>query len=71
MVEVHIYRSGPWQPLTRFWEPYLEEWIVRPTNRIYRCHECCDRRQARSLEISIDYDRVQIRCKDGKHPGWS
>lgn len=69
MAIVNIYRSGPWQPLTRFYEPYLEKWVTR--RGMFRCHECNGRRQARSLEISVDYDRVRIRCKDGKHPGWS
>jgi len=67
---VHIYRSRPWQPMTRHWHPYLEKWINTPPRKKYRCHECGDERQARSLEISIDYDRLRIRCKGGKHPGW-
>jgi len=61
MSNVHIFR----------WEPHIEKWMKRPAHKIYHCHECYDRRQARSLEISVDYDRIRIRCKDGKHPGWS
>ena len=71
--DIHIFRSGPWQPLTRYFDdnfPPEGRWFRTPAHKLYYCHECRDRRQARSLEISVDYDRVRIRCKDGKHPGW-
>ena len=70
MTDVHIFQSGQWQPLTRYWDPYTETWIETSPRKKYRCFECGDERSARSLEISVDYDRTRLRCKDGKHPGW-
>lgn len=71
MADLHIYRSGPWQPLTKYSVPDMGRTYRTPSRKMYRCHECLDRRQARSLEISVCYDRIRLRCKDGKHPGWS
>lgn len=67
----HIFRCGPWQPLIRHWCLHREKFVHVNPRKIYHCHECYDRRQARSLEVSIDYDRIRIRCKGGKHPGWN
>jgi hypothetical protein len=70
MGEIHICAGGQWQPLTQYEDPYIVRIVRTPSHNIYRCHECLDRRQARNLEISVDYDRIRIRCKGGKHPGW-
>ena len=73
MSNIYIYRSGPWQPLTRYFDPYYPphgKWIKTALRRTFICHDCCDVRQARNLEISVDYDRRRIRCKNGNHPGW-
>jgi len=67
---LHVYHN-PWEPLTAYTCPY--EGKIRRTNprTLFQCHECLDRRQARNLEIQAYYDTVYIRCKGGKHPGWS
>jgi hypothetical protein len=69
MNNLHIFRSGPWQPMTEY--DVLGEFTIRNAPRkLFRCHECNGLHQARNLEISVDYDRARVRCKDGKHPGW-
>lgn len=69
-MSLRIYHN-PWEPLTAYTCPY--EGTIRgyKPREIFRCHECGDRRQARNLEIQAYYDTTYIRCKDGKHPGWS
>ena len=68
MTTVHIYQET-WQPFTKF------SWAGIPIHykprSLHQCHECLDRRQARNLEVQAYYDGWRVRCKDGKHPGWS
>lgn len=70
MSALHVF-AYPWEPLTAYTCPY--EGTIRRTEprKLYHCHECGDRRLARNLEIQAYYDYVRIRCKGGKHPGWS
>lgn len=62
----------PWQPYTDFiigCDPELR--IKHRPDQLGYCHECLDRRQARNLEVQAYYDQIRVRCKDGKHPGWT
>jgi hypothetical protein len=71
MSDLHIFVEG-WQPFTNFiigCDPHMR--IRHNPRSIYRCGECGDLRQARNLEVQAYYDQWRVRCKDGKHPGWS
>lgn len=68
MAELHIY-TAPWQPFTNFMDHGFRR-RYRPMDTRFYCYECCDRRAAKNLEIQVYYDKVNIRCKDGRHPGW-
>ena len=68
---VHVFVE-PWQPFTDFIIGADTEMRIRHRPReLARCHVCLDRRQARNLEVQAYYDRLDVRCKGGKHPGWS
>lgn len=66
---LHVY-AYPWQPFTNFDHCGFRRRHKANDTR-FHCYECLDRRAAKNLEIQAYYDEVFIRCKDGKHPGWS
>ena len=68
MASVHVFRAN-WQPLTDFVDCSGEKFGFGPRER-FVCRYCGDTRTAKNLEIMVYYDRWDIRCKGGKHPGW-
>ena len=65
---VHIFREL-WQPFTRFYDSGM---LVKFAPRsLHVCDECRDSRQARNLEVQAYANYWRVRCKGGKHPGWS
>jgi hypothetical protein len=71
MSTFHIFVER-WQPFTNFIIGCDQKMRIRHRPReLSHCDECLDRRQARNLEVQAYYDQIRVRCKNGKHPGWS
>jgi hypothetical protein len=68
MSQLHIFVER-WQPFTRFVS--AGRTFRRKPCSVSYCDVCGDRRQARNLEVQAYYDGWRIRCKGGRHPGWS
>ncbi len=69
MTSIHIF-AYPWQPFISYDDCGIRV-KHKPNDTRFYCHECRDRRAAKNLEIQAYYDEYFIRCKGGKHPGWS
>lgn len=60
---------GEYQPLIKYYEPVFEKWLDTDPQRVMVCSECNDSRYAKDLQISISYDRIDIKCADKCYSG--